>query len=308
MSYLCTICDRKLTSESGLIMHTEAKHGRSGTHKAMRAWEKSRHQLGALTLNTRSSKHEICYNAEDEYDYYREEWVCYICDKGYERQRHLEQHLNSGVHEDKRYHCEGCSREFTSLSGLQQHNNKSSCSAFARRLVTVAVADARDQMLMLTNQGSSSRPEATLRFDGSTDGSNPSQSGGAGWVLECCYSGEKIEEGNEHLSGDDFSWAKYQVTSNQAEYMGLFRGLTAAKNHGIRRLKVEGDSELVIRHMKGQYQCRKSSIKPLYDRCVRLAHKFQDITYEHIYRDKNKRADYLARQAARQTATYNHDY
>ena len=307
MSYKCTMCDRVLTSESGLIMHTEAKHGRGGTHKAMRAWESSRDQLGALTLN--SSNHEISYDVDNEYDYDREEWVCFRCGKGYEQQRHLEQHLNSGVHEDKRYHCEGCSREFTTLSSLQQHTNTSSCSAFAKRLVKVAVEDAQDRMLMLTNQGSSSRSEATLSFDGSTGSSNPSQSGGAGWVLECGYSGEELDAGNENLTGDDFLWAReYQVTSNQAEYMGLLRGLTAAKRHGIRRLKVEGDSELVIRHMMGQYICRKSSIKPLYDQCVQLADNFQDIKYSHKYRENNTRADGLAKQAATNNDDYSEQY
>ena len=309
MSYHCTMCDRVLTSESGLIMHTEAKHGRGGTHKAMRAWESSRNQLGALTLN--SSNHETSYNVEDEYDYDRAEWVCFRCGKGYEQQRHLEQHLNSGVHEDKRYHCEGCSREFTSLSSLQQHNDTSSCSAFAKRLVKVAVQDAQDQMLMLTNQGSSSRLEATLSFDGGTGGPNPSQWGGAGWVIECAYSGQEIDIGNEQLTGADFDWAKYQVTSNQAEYMGLLRGLTAARTNGIRRLKVEGDSELVIRQMKGQYNCSKSSIRPLYEKCVKLANSFQVIEYEHKYRDDNTRADDLAdqaAQAAKQAANRNNDY
>ena len=298
MSYQCTMCDRVLTSESGLIMHTEAKHGRGGTHKAMRAWESSRNQLGALTLN--SSNHETSYNVEDEYDYDREEWVCFQCNKGYEQQRHLEQHLNSGIHEDKRYHCEGCSREFTSLSSLQQHTNSSACSAFAKRLVKVAVQDAQDQMLMLTNQGSSSqRLEATLSFDGATTGSNPSQSGGAGWVLNCAYSNEEIDSGHERLTGEDFHWGRaYQVTSNQAEYMGLLRGLTAAKTNGIRRLKVEGDSELVIRHMTGEYNCSKSSIRPLYEQCVDLAENFQVIEYAHKYREHNTRADGLARQAA----------
>ena len=64
----------------------------------MRAWESSRNQLGALTLN--SSNHETSYNVEDEYDYDREEWVCFQCNKGYEQQRQTRKE------EERRVMCE----------------------------------------------------------------------------------------------------------------------------------------------------------------------------------------------------------
>jgi len=40
------------------------------------------------------------------------------------------------------------------------------------------------------------------------------------------------------------------VTNNQAEYDGLIKGLNAAKEAGIKNLKVYGDSKLVIEQMK----------------------------------------------------------
>ena len=52
MSYECAICSRVLKSERGLIAHTEAKHGRTGTHRAMRPWEEGRDQVGEVTLNS----------------------------------------------------------------------------------------------------------------------------------------------------------------------------------------------------------------------------------------------------------------
>ena len=298
MSYTCTFCNKSLTTEKGLIAHTEAKHGRNGTHSAMRSWEQSRNQLGAVTLAT--NNYETTYQVDgSQYCGHREQWVCGICNRGFGKKRGLEQHLNSGLHEEKRYQCSGCNREFTSLSGLQQHVNSTGCSSRTQRLVRVAVQDAQDQVLMLTNQGAGARCEATLSFDGATHGSNPSQSGGAGWVIVDTYNNSEIIASNADLTGDDFSWAyDGQVTSNRAEYMGLFRGLQAAKQQGICRLKVEGDSEVVIFHMTGRYQVRDDNLRPLYDMCVGVARGFQHIEYHHKYREYNKKADGLAKQAA----------
>ena len=45
------------------------------------------------------------------------------------------------------------------------------------------------------------------------------------------------------------------ATNNCAEYAGADLGLAAAgSTPGMRRLRVEGDSELVIRQMRGEWQ------------------------------------------------------
>ena len=304
MSYKCQFdkCDRVLTTEQGLVAHTEAMHGRSGTHRAMRAWEKGRKQLGRLTLD--SSEHARCdtkYSVkyEEAYDSDREEWVCYFCGQGFAEGSHLEQHLNSGIHESSRYHCQGCSRKFKTLSGLQQHTNSTACSAYSRRLVQVAVQDSQER-LMLTDRSSSLRFEAELNFDGSTREGNPSSVGGCGWVLYNAYNRQEILAEWETLTGDDFPWVKHawQVTNNQAEYMGLLRGLQSAAGQGIRRLRVKGDSELVIKQMLREYDVIAESIKPLYLDCIAAAREFQAIDYVHVYREDNTRADDLARTAA----------
>ena len=145
-------------------------------------------------------------------------------------------------------------------------------------------------MLRLTDRASSRSSheyEATLYFDGATDGSNPSEVGGCGWVIYSSYDDEEeIVSGSERLTGADFPWAAYQCTNNQAEYMGLLRGLEAARNEGIRRLKVRGDSQLVIRQMNDEYAVRKNSIKKLFHQCSDEAVEFQKISFEHVYRDR----------------------
>lgn len=83
-------------------------------------------------------------------------------------------------------------------------------------------------------------------------------------------------------------------TNNYAEYSGLILGLQKAKELNIKNIKVEGDSQLVINHMKDVYQCKSSNLVDLYEKAKNLESYFESIEYQHIYRNKNKRADELS--------------
>ena len=112
MSYECAFCSRVLTTERGLIAHTEAKHGRTGTHRAMRAWERGRDQVGEVTLGGGACA-DATYEVDSDdscYDSGTDTWSCDFCYKEFAERAHLLQHLNSGVHEESRYHCKGCSK------------------------------------------------------------------------------------------------------------------------------------------------------------------------------------------------------
>jgi len=89
----------------------------------------------------------------------------------------------------------------------------------------------------------------------------------------------------------------YEVTNNQAEYVGLITGLQCALNNGIRRLLVKGDSELVIRQMRGEYRINNYKLERLNNEAQELADSFQSITYKEIPRSQNHRADTLANNA-----------
>jgi len=47
----------------------------------------------------------------------------------------------------------------------------------------------------------------------------------------------------------------FRATNNMAEYEGLLAGLRAAVGLGVRRLLVQGDSQLVINQISKEYQC-----------------------------------------------------
>jgi C2H2-type zinc finger protein len=58
-------------------------------------------------------------------------WHCYFCQRGFNCQNGLDNHLNSPVHQQALYHCPNkgqCGREFTTLAGVFNHLESESCS------------------------------------------------------------------------------------------------------------------------------------------------------------------------------------
>ena len=125
----------------------------------------------------------------------------------------------------------------------------------------------------------------TLFFDGCSKG-NPGNAG-AGAVI---YKND-IEIYNEtKYVGDN-------ETNNVAEYTGLIIGLTEAINLNIKKLNVKGDSELIINQMNDKYKVKSSNIIHLYKNAKILSCLFDEITFNHVYRNDNTRADQLANDA-----------
>jgi ribonuclease HI len=59
--------------------------------------------------------------------------------------------------------------------------------------------------------------------------------------------------------------------------------------------------------MKGEYKVSASHLYDLYEQAKNFEKQFNTITYEHIYRNKNKRADELANQAIEQYNSNKHN-
>lgn len=125
----------------------------------------------------------------------------------------------------------------------------------------------------------------TLQFDGGSRG-NPGPAG-YGIVLAAADGTPLVTVGS--FIGN--------ATNNVAEYRGLIRGLNEALKLGATRLRVVGDSELVIRQMRGEYKVRNPGLKPLYEQANALATKFASIGFEHTRRHNNGLADKLANLA-----------
>jgi ribonuclease HI len=88
-----------------------------------------------------------------------------------------------------------------------------------------------------------------------------------------------------------------RATNNVAEYRALITGLQKAVELGAKRVQIRGDSELIVRQMRGEYRVRNPDLKELYDEAQDLLARFSHAGIEHNLRHKNKLADRLANLA-----------
>lgn len=93
-----------------------------------------------------------------------------------------------------------------------------------------------------------------------------------------------------------------RTTNNVAEYYGLIAALDYAQQHAIRALRIESDSELLVRQMQGQYKVKSPELRPLYERARKMAQTFDNFKIGHVYREQNAEADALANEALDETS------
>ena len=84
------------------------------------------------------------------------------------------------------------------------------------------------------------------------------------------------------------------ATNNVAEYCGLLAGLHRARELNIKELKVFGDSNLIIQQVTGKWKVKNDTLRAIYNQIKEVEPFFTVITYQHVYRKDNKRADQLA--------------
>jgi len=88
-----------------------------------------------------------------------------------------------------------------------------------------------------------------------------------------------------------------RTTNNVAEYYGLIAALDYAQSNNIRALRVESDSELLVKQMRGQYKVKSADLKPLYERAKKTSQAIPAFRIDHVYREQNREADLLANEA-----------
>jgi ribonuclease HI len=88
-----------------------------------------------------------------------------------------------------------------------------------------------------------------------------------------------------------------RMTNNVAEYYGLIAALDYMQSQGIKALRVEADSELMVKQMRGQYKVRSPELQPLYERARKMAAALESFRIDHVYREQNREADALANEA-----------
>lgn len=135
-----------------------------------------------------------------------------------------------------------------------------------------------------------------LLFDGSSshstivhiDGGSRGNPGPAAYGVHITRADGKIVELKECFG---------VATNNVAEYRGLLAALSWAASHGIERLHVRSDSQLLIKQMRGEYRVKHAGLIPLWQEARGLAKQIGDVKFEHVCRELNKDADRLANEA-----------
>jgi ribonuclease HI len=107
----------------------------------------------------------------------------------------------------------------------------------------------------------------------------------------------------EDTEGETLRLAKAigRQDNNVAEYLALLEALQHAVSVKARALHVFTDSEIVVRQMTGEYDCRSPRLYSLNWTCRKLARSL-DFSIAHIPRENNAEANELAHHAARGTS------
>ena len=124
----------------------------------------------------------------------------------------------------------------------------------------------------------------TLYTDGGARG-NPGPAG-TGFVLAI--------EGKKEITAGEYIG---ETTNNRAEYKALISGMLRAAKEGVTNLNCFLDSELVVRQMTGEYKVRDADLRPLSEQVRLVAEVIGSVTFRHVPRGNNKKADQLVNDA-----------
>ncbi|MEF8784038.1 MAG: ribonuclease HI [Haloarculaceae archaeon] len=155
-----------------------------------------------------------------------------------------------------------------------------------------ATAVAYDDKVVVQGQ-TTGRLEGLLRegggrahvyFDGASRG-NPGPAA-IGWVI--VTDDGIVAEGGKRIG---------ETTNNRAEYEALVHALTVAADYGFEEVDVRGDSELIVRQIRGEYDVNDPGLREYRVRALELLDSFAEWSLSHVPREINERADELANDA-----------
>jgi ribonuclease HI len=100
--------------------------------------------------------------------------------------------------------------------------------------------------------------------------------------------GEILEEVSETIG---------PATNNVAEYRALLLGIERARALGAREVELIGDSELIVRQVRGEYRVKDAALRDLHARVVEALGGLERWSIRHVRREENERADLLVNEA-----------
>jgi ribonuclease HI len=146
----------------------------------------------------------------------------------------------------------------------------------------VVVQGGQPEALLAHIRDASGR--AHVYFDGASRG-NPGPAS-IGWVI--VTNDGIVAEGGEQIG---------TATNNQAEYEALNMALERAAAYGYDVVDVRGDSELIVKQIRGEYGVNDPALRELRVSARETLSTFDDWSIQHVPREVNSRADELANEA-----------
>lgn len=125
---------------------------------------------------------------------------------------------------------------------------------------------------------------AYVYFDGASRG-NPGPAA-IGWVV--VTDDGIVAEGGRRIG---------EATNNQAEYEALLAALAAAVTAGFDELHVRGDSELIVKQLRGEYDVHDPTLREYRLSAMERLQEVEAWDIQHVPRSVNDRADELANEA-----------
>jgi ribonuclease HI len=120
------------------------------------------------------------------------------------------------------------------------------------------------------------------------DGASQGNPGEAGIGVIICEGDNVIKNMSQYIG---------IATNNVAEYMALIFGLQEALVQRINDLKINTDSELLCKQIKGEYKVKDATLKLFHCLAKHLLASFERVDIANIPRENNKGADKLAEKA-----------
>jgi ribonuclease HI len=124
-----------------------------------------------------------------------------------------------------------------------------------------------------------------LFFDGAATG-NPGVAGAGGVIYD--------SEGKKLI---DYAWGLGRTSNNKAELLAAYMGLKLAQDLRIQALTVLGDSEIVIKDLRGMPRSTKAPPQSISAAINSFKKNFVRLSFYHILRKQNTEADKMAKAA-----------
>ena len=90
-----------------------------------------------------------------------------------------------------------------------------------------------------------------------------------------------------------------KATNNEAEYRSLIMAVEESLKNNFKNIEIYSDSELLVKHINGQYKVKAANLKPLYDLVNKSIRELETFSISWVPREENSLADELAKNGSK---------